>query len=144
MSLVLFLRAYLLAHVLIALVALVLFIVGKLSANLRRPMSYQQQLHLGYVLLCVALVAPAIATHSGGADFLPLSTQVWSATSMHAVDTAIMQGSATISAGASQAGVSLVLISQYLLGLLFAGLVVASRDSWRHSARSRKSCSADI
>lgn len=125
MSLVPFLRMYLLAHVLIALAALVLFIVGKVSAHRRRPMSYRQQLHLGYVLLFVALVAPAIAMRSDGADFLPLSTQVWSATSMDALDTASMQGSATISTGASQTGVSLVLLSQYLLALLFAGLVVA-------------------
>jgi beta-lactamase regulating signal transducer with metallopeptidase domain len=117
---------YLLANALIVLATLLLLIVRAGSARLRRPVSYRQQLHLGYVLIVFALVGPCLAPQSGGADILPVTTQVWSAPSMKALTgTAEIPGRATISAGASETSVPLDVLTQAILFVCLAGVVLA-------------------
>jgi beta-lactamase regulating signal transducer with metallopeptidase domain len=78
-------RFYLLANVLFVLAAIVLLTVRAVSAKLRRPVSYRQQLHLGCALIVGAIVGPWLTLPSGGADLVPAMTQVWAAPSMQAV-----------------------------------------------------------
>jgi membrane-bound lytic murein transglycosylase D len=119
-------RAYLLANALIVLATLILLIVRGGSARLRRPASYRQQLHLGYVLVVFALVVPCLAPLSDGADVLPMTTQVWSAQSMEALGSAAENPErATISAGASETSVPLDVLTQAIVFASLAGFVLA-------------------
>jgi beta-lactamase regulating signal transducer with metallopeptidase domain len=119
-------RTYLLANALLVLAALILLIVRAGSARVRRPISYRQQLQLGYILIVVALVGPCLVLPSGGADILPMTTQVWSAPSMEALrGSGENLGSATISAGDAKTSVSLDLLMQTIVVVCLAGFLLA-------------------
>lgn len=119
-------RTYLLANALIVLATLILLIVRAGSARLRRPASYRQQLHLGYALVVAVMVGSWLALPSGGADFLPMTTQVWSAPSMNDIGGAAENPArATISAGASATSVRVHVVTQVIVCVCLAGFVLA-------------------
>jgi membrane-bound lytic murein transglycosylase D len=119
-------RAYLLANALIVLATLILLIVRVAGARLRRPVSYRQQLQLAYALIVAAIAGPWLALPSGSANFLPMTTQVWSAPSMKEVGaSAANLERATLSAGASETSVPLDVLTRAIVFVCLAGLVLA-------------------
>jgi beta-lactamase regulating signal transducer with metallopeptidase domain len=120
-----FVRAYLLANLLLVLVALLMFLVRKGSAMHCRPMSYRQQLHLGHALLLAALVAPLLAISTPRVEFLPMTTQVWSASSMDVPQGTIgKQDGVTLFASGAGVAVPVAILSQAVFVLLAAGLAL--------------------
>jgi membrane-bound lytic murein transglycosylase D len=121
-----FVRAYLLANALIVLATLILLVVRAAGARLRRPVSYRQQLQLAYALIVAAMAGSWLALPSGGANFLPMTTQVWSAPSMNAVRASAENlERASLSAGASETSVPLDLLTQAVVAVCLIGSLLA-------------------
>jgi beta-lactamase regulating signal transducer with metallopeptidase domain len=121
-----FLQFYVGANVLIALAIALLLSVRTISARLWQPISFRHQLHFGYALVAAAILAPCLAAPSMHGDFLPKTTQVWSAPSMKTTgEREAGAPGATISLGASAATVSLDGLTQASMGLCLAGFLIA-------------------
>lgn len=119
-------RFYLLANILFALAAVALLAVRAVSARLPRPVSYRQQLHLGFALVVAALVGPWLALPSSSADLVPAMTQVWAAPSMNAVTvSADALAGAMISAGSPATSLSLDVLARAIAIAVAVGFVVA-------------------
>ncbi len=117
---------YLLANALIVLATSMLLIVRWGNAKLRRPVSYRHQLQLGYLLTVLAVTVPCLAPLAGGTDVLPMTTQVWSAPSMQALEgMAANPAKARISASASRAGVPLDVLASTIIFVCLAGVVAS-------------------
>jgi membrane-bound lytic murein transglycosylase D len=121
-----FIGIYLMANALIVLALLILMLVTTVSAKIRSPVSYRQQMRLGYGLLIVALISPLGATVMEGVTFLPMSTEVWSAPSMQDIaTTGHSVERVTISAAGLQANVRADFLSQSMLLLSLIGIGLA-------------------
>jgi membrane-bound lytic murein transglycosylase D len=121
-------NAYVCANLLLVAAAALLAGIRALSAAMPRPFTYQHLLVIGRVLAVTAPFLPLLALWHGGSDLSPLTTQVWSAPSMHASATAIPD-SAQIELGLDSQHASLPLNEATRATLLFflAGLFLTLR-----------------
>jgi beta-lactamase regulating signal transducer with metallopeptidase domain len=133
-----FVSAYLVSNALIVLALLALQLVHRGSTKFKRQVPYRTQLQLGYALVVAALIAPLASFPQPGGNFMPMTSQVWSANSMRALDDAIEHhDQPIISAAGLETGVPADTLSRLLLWLCLAGALVALARAWTGNRSAR-------